>query len=190
MKILLVDNNTAHLQKLSLALAGHRIERQVYKPGIEFRHRGKDLVILSGGGGEGLEINDLLHRGKLWYQDEMEFVLSCNKPIIGICMGFEVIARAYGEKIENLGYLVEGPQTVHSTKKGQSVLDLPMLEQFESHYWRVQKAPKDFEVLAQSDTGIEIIRHKKLPVIATQFHPEFPGSTLNLKQLTQHTFLV
>ncbi|OGL37214.1 hypothetical protein A3A68_00070 [Candidatus Saccharibacteria bacterium RIFCSPLOWO2_01_FULL_48_13] len=182
MKILLVDNHTVHKKALLKALSGHEVDIQKYKPGIKFRSAGKDLVILSGGGGQGFEINDTYKDHKLWYDDEIKFVRSYDKPILGLCMGFEVIARAYGGKIEEVGYLVQGFKDIKLNEFGKSVLLHPKVKQFESHRWCVRKAPKGFKVLAESKTGVEIM--KKGNILATQFHPE-KGGTLHLKHLLE-----
>jgi anthranilate/para-aminobenzoate synthase component II len=182
MKILLINNHTRHLQSLSSALAGHDVEMQVYKPGLEFHHNDKDLVILSGGGGEGLEIYDFVKRGKLWYEDQMDFILRSEQPILGICMGFEVISSAFGQKLHYTPEITQGFHNVKSTLKGHRALKQSKLSQYESHYWHLHEAPRDFEVLADSSTGIEVIKHKTRPIFATQFHPE-KGGTLELKQL-------
>jgi carbamoyl-phosphate synthase small subunit len=189
MNILLINNYknsgdpTTHYPDLMRSLAGHNVVEQHYKPGIEFADAGMDLVILSGGGGEGQEINDTYRRLKLWYEDQMEFILTTKKPIIGICMGFEVIARAYGQKVEKLNKGVEGFKQLETTSKGKQAYKTDWLSQDEAHSWGVANAPTGFEVLAKSDTGLEIIRHQKRPIIATQFHPEALGGTLNLTQL-------
>ncbi len=180
MKILLINNNTVHLENLRGSLAGHEVEIQTYRPGLDFHHRGKDLVILSGGGGEGLEIYDQHASGQLWYQDEMDFVLSCDKPIIGICMGFEVIAAAHGQTIRQTPVLTQGFKAVKPTRRGRRTLSAEPMKQFEAHYWQLHNAPRGFKVLAESETGIEIIQ--KDDIFATQFHPE-KGGTLNLAQL-------
>lgn len=181
MKILLVNNHTAHLKSLESSLAGHEIEILEYRPGVKFNHEDKDLVILSGGGGEGLEIYDLHQPSRrLWYQDEMEFVLRNGKPMIGICMGFEVICAAYGQRIHETPVLTQGYKSITPTLKGQKQISEKVMTQFESHYWQVHSAPKGFEVLAESETGIEIIQ--KDNIFATQFHPE-KGGTLSLNQL-------
>lgn len=184
MKILLINNNTVHLPSLNSSLAGHDVEVQVYQPGLKFNDQGKDLVILSGGGGEGLEIYDQHKSGGLWYQDEMSFVLNSDKPLIGICMGFEVICAAYGQKIHETSVLTQGFKKVSTTKKGQKFIGKSQLEQFESHYWQLRSVPKGFDVLAESETGIELIRKGKL--FASQFHPE-KGGTLYLKNLITQT---
>ena len=180
MRILLVDNHTVHKKALLKALVGHDVEIQKYRPGIKFRDSGKDLIILSGGGGQGFEINDTYKDHKLWYDDEIKFVRSSDKPILGICMGFEVITRAYEGKIEEVGHLVQGFKDIQLNKFGKSVLVHPKIRQFESHRWCVRKAPKGFRVLADSETGVEIM--KKGNILATQFHPE-KGGTLHLRDL-------
>lgn len=180
MKILLINNHTLHLNSLQLALVGHDVEVQAYKPGIKFNDFGKDLIILSGGGGEGLEIDDKVDRDRLWYEDEMEFVLRNKKPLIGICMGFEVICRAHGREIPKMSELLEAQTKLNSTKKGKAYFNTATISQFEAHQWHVTDAPKGFEVLADSEYGIEVI--KKDNIFATQFHPEKPG-TLELRHL-------
>jgi GMP synthase-like glutamine amidotransferase len=181
MKILLINNHSVHINRLSKALAGHQIEVQEYRPGLKFNDGGKDLVILSGGGGEGLEIHDEYRPGRLWYEDEMEFIRATDKPIVGVCMGFEVIARAYGAPVTGVGSLVLGREEVQVGKQAKVLFGSSKLSQYEAHSWRVQDLPSDFEILATSKTGIEIFRYKdpkqlNKTIIASQFHPEKGGS--------------
>lgn len=177
MKILLVNNNTHHLDALLKSLAGHDVEVQRYRPGLEFHHQDKKLVILSGGGGEGLEIDDIDHQGNLWYADEMRFVRSCEKPIIGICMGFEVMAKAYGKGVPHIGKIIHRTDIATTTEEGWRLLGKHKLNQFESHGYVVPEAPDGFEVLAKSGTGVEMMRKDRQ--IGMQFHPEL-GGTLSL----------
>lgn len=185
MKILLINNHTIHLNSLEKSLAGHQVETQTYKPGIDFHTQDKDLIILSGGGGEGLEINDECEPGKLWYEDEMKLVRTTDKPILGICMGFEVIARAYGAPVTSAGGLVLSRETLELSKAAKNLFGSSSLSQYEAHSWRVEDVPSDFEILATSKRngkmkGIEIFRYKN--ILATQFHPE-KGGSLDLKRL-------
>ncbi len=183
MKILLINNHTEHLEALFASLKDHEIEMQNYRPGIEINDSGKDLVILSGGGGEGLEITDKVTRGKLWYQDEIDFVRNAETPILGICMGFEVIVKAFGGKVHYRPELTYGFKTTQLTDIGQKSLKEKVISQVEAHYWYVPEVPeKELEVLAVSESGIEIVRHKRKKIFGTQFHPE-EGGTLGLPQL-------
>lgn len=185
-KILVVNNHTQHLASLKKALRGHELEIVKYEPGVVFNDAGKDLVILSGGGGEGLEIDDLYDGKKLWYEDEMEFVLRTEKPVLGICMGFEIIAKAYGAQINEMPNLVQGFMPISPTGHGREWLEQSSLSQFESHNWHVPGvSSKHFDILAESSTGIEMIRHKKRNILATQFHPEVAGGTLGLPFLVR-----
>jgi anthranilate/para-aminobenzoate synthase component II len=185
MKILLVDNHTDYLYKFAELFRDHQVEIQEYRPGLDFHTQGKDLVILSGGGGEGYELKD--KRGnKLWYEDEMNFVLDCDKPLVGICMGFEVISAAFGSGVEHVGRLVSGFRNHQTTSSGHKHLDHKKLRQYEHHRFAVGNvSSKHFEVLADSTTGIELIKHKSRQIVASQFHPEEPGGTLSLGQVLQ-----
>jgi len=175
MNILLVNNHTRHIGALSSQLAGHNVEILEYQPGAIFNAKHKDLVILSGGGGEGREIRDK-HKGDLWYKDELQFILDCPAPMLGICMGFELMAHAYGSPIATLD------KGLHNFVDFQA-RDGQAFRQFESHDFAVQQvSSKHFEVLAESETGIEIIKHHQRPIFATQFHPELGGS-LQLSRL-------
>ena len=174
MKILLIDNNTAHIKALNKALTGHDVEIQKYQPGLDFHHHDKDLVILSGGGGEGREVHDRHKNGDLWYKDELQFILNCPKPLLGICMGFELIAHAYGSRIEKLSKGKEGFESFQ-TETGQ------LVKQYNSHNYAVRRVPqKHLKVLARSVSGVEMFKHNTKPVLGVQFHPELGGSlTLN-----------
>lgn len=178
MKILIVNNNTRHIEKLSQALAGHELEIITYKPGIKLNDSNKDLVILSGGGGEGREVHDVRNNGDLWYKDELKYILNCEKPLIGICMGFELIAHAYGAKIEKLDKGLEGFEKF-KTKAGAQIT------QYESRDYCVPKIPsKHLTVLARSKFGIEMLKHNSKRVLGVQFHPEL-GGTLDFNYLIQ-----
>jgi anthranilate/para-aminobenzoate synthase component II len=188
MRILLINNyqpgnETATYEALEAGLAGHDVRVQRYRPGLKFADDDRELVVLSGGGGEGSEIHDIYHKGKLWYEDQISYILSTGKPVLGICMGFEVIARAYGSSVVEMKDYVTGFRRSVSTKKGLQSFNKKILSQYENHKWRVPEvSSKYFEVLAESATGVEAVCHKTKPILATQFHPE-KGGTLHLEKL-------
>lgn len=184
MRILLVNNHTVHLDSLVSELAGHQIEILEYRPGAEFNDKDKDLIILSGGGGEGFELEDFHKPGQLWYEDEIEFVQKCNKPIFGICMGFEIICYAYGSQLISQSRLLEGFMEITLAKQPAGASKHTTLRQYESHNWHIEEVQsRDLEVLAFSDGGIEAVKHRRKKIMATQFHPEKSGGSWRLSAL-------
>src|SRR5680860_419270 len=154
MKILLIDNNTVHKTNLLENLANHQVEIQIYKPGMKFHDADKDLVILSGGGGEGQEIADSYNKEGLWYKDEIDFVKTTTKPVLGICMGFEVICYAFGASVNQMDKTIHGVKQIKTTSLGQKLFNNKVLKQFEAHKWSVKLPPTNFDVLAESATGV------------------------------------
>jgi anthranilate/para-aminobenzoate synthase component II len=174
-KVLIIDNHTKRLKQIKRSLGGHHTDTVLYHQGLNIDSDPYDLVVLSGGGGEGREAHSK-HRGQLWYINELEFILNNKKPTLGICMGFELIAQAYGSRVPELSRRLRGYESF-MTRNGQ------LVTQYEAHKYAIHDVSStQFEVLAESESGIEIIKHKHRPLIATQFHPEL-GGTLSVSHL-------
>jgi len=159
MKFLIIDNKTARMHELYALLAGHTIECKSYAEATLEDANNVDLVILTGGSGFPIVGNE----DKL--QNEIHIILHTKTPILGICFGFELLHVAYG------GILHYNEKPIHGIKEiyfenGESC------DVFEYHQWIVKKVRPDFVQIAHSDTGVEVMRHKKRNSIGTQFHPE------------------
>lgn len=97
-------------------------------------------------------------------------------PILGVCLGHQSIAYAYGAEIIRAERLLHGKTSpIHHDGKG-IFKDIP--DPFEAtryHSLLVSKEtlPDSFEISAWTDEGeIMGIRHKELPLEGVQFHPE------------------
>jgi anthranilate synthase/aminodeoxychorismate synthase-like glutamine amidotransferase len=97
-------------------------------------------------------------------------------PILGVCLGHQCIAAAYGGKIVRASRLVHGKASI-ITHKGTSVMaDVP--NPFEAGRYHSLTVARDLlppclEVTAESDDGqIMALRHRGFPVHGVQFHPE------------------
>lgn len=114
-------------------------------------------------------------------EPELAFIRNSKTPILGICYGAELIQVAFGGALHDVGetnkfkgiYTVT-PTTPHPIFLGQSSFTV-----YEAHRWVMENVPEELEVIAISETGPEIIRHRTRPIYGFQFHPE---------QYTQETF--
>jgi len=98
-------------------------------------------------------------------------------PILGVCLGHQSIAQAYGGTIVPAGTLMHG-KTSMIEHQGQGVFaDVPSPFQATRYHSLVadrESLPDCFEVTAHSEDDGEImgIRHLEYPVEGIQFHPE------------------
>jgi GMP synthase-like glutamine amidotransferase len=167
-KALIINNHSNFIQKIIYILEDFEIEYSVIDY-IDFRLEKSssfDFFILSGG--------DIKIRDNPSLQQEEELIRQAPKPIFGICAGFQIIAKVFGESISEL------PEQVYGVKKIK-VFNLDKLginytfnelDVFEYHSWAVKTPVKNFTVFGSSEYGIEIIKHNSKPILTTQFHPE------------------
>lgn len=94
-------------------------------------------------------------------------------PIIGICLGHQIIANAFGSNI------IKAPMPMHGKiskiRHSQSGIftNLPTpLKVTRYHSLIIDKVPDDFIITATTNDGIIMaIEHKSLPIYGVQFHP-------------------
>lgn len=97
-------------------------------------------------------------------------------PILGVCLGHQAIASAFGGTIQSARQLMHGKTSV-ITHDGTDVFkDLPTpmtVIRYHSLAVDPDSLPECLAVTARSDDGeIMGLRHKTLPVSGVQFHPE------------------
>lgn len=166
MEILIINNGTKHLGKLKELISFNNIT--IINPSeIDFSGTKKfDLIILSG------RKSNLKNQFKGQHLKEIELVRNTQKPILGICFGLKLIAYAFGGKSEKLPKKKIGIVKIKVIKKDKVFKNFSNFKAYESHFWALKKLPKDFIGLAKSESGFEIIKHKRKMIYAFQFHPE------------------
>jgi para-aminobenzoate synthetase component 2 len=98
------------------------------------------------------------------------------KPLLGVCLGHQAIAVAYGARVDRAPELLHG-KTSRIRHDGAGVLHgLPSpFTATRYHSLAVEDAslPPELEVTARSESGVVMaLRHRDLPVEGVQFHPE------------------
>ena len=97
-------------------------------------------------------------------------------PVLGVCLGHQCIAEAYGGNVVRAERLMHGKSCMIS--HNGSALFSDLANPFEAgryHSLVVERCsfPECLEITAESDDGeIMALRHREFPVHGVQFHPE------------------
>lgn len=116
--------------------------------------------------------------------------LHASLPILGVCLGHQAIAAAFGAEIERAKVIKHGKTSMIRHTGGGLFHYLPQpLEVMRYHSLVVKREtlPPQFETLAvaMDDGEIMAIKHSGYPLYGLQFHPESIG-TLSGKDILKH----
>ena len=169
MKILIINNNSSQFDNLVrfVTSEGHSVESLHWDdPAILERYNSFDVTIFSGG--SGLAVRD--HRDDLF--QEIKIAKETTKPLIGICLGFQIIVDTYGAEMERNEEKTKGLINVEVLNQDDIFKNMKEFEAFVSHKWHVRNVQDPLIILAKSGETIEAVRHKTKPIYGFQFHPE------------------
>ena len=165
MKILVINNQGQYNHRIFRSLHYLKIPSEIVPntTSIEDIKKKEQLGLILGGGPS-------IDRSG----NSMSYVEELDCPILGICLGHQIIAKAFGGEI--------GAAGIESYAKIQiNILDEnDILKGFgenadvwASHKDEVIKPPENFKVLASSSIcGVEAMKHDTKPIYGIQFHPE------------------
>ena len=119
-----------------------------------------DAVFISNGPGDPKDVPEIIETVKQ---------LIGKKPLLGVCMGNQIINLALGGNTTKMKFGHHGGNhPVKDLKTGRVYITS------QNHEYVVCDLPEDVEAsfININDNTIEGIRHKKLPIFSVQFHPE------------------
>ena len=182
MKIILIDNYDSFTFNLFHYLSSLKVNVDVIRndkitSGEILKRKYNKIVISPGPGnpnqsGNCLKIVKSLHR---------------NLPILGVCLGHQIIGQVFGSKIIQAKKLMHGKTSKIISKKIGILKNLPKIfEATRYHSLIIDKKTlsKDLEITAETKEGLIMgVKHKKYNVHGVQFHPESIKTKLGLKIL-------
>ncbi len=118
-----------------------------------------DRIIICG---TSLQDNDYLN-----HIDNFNNLIKLNKPILGICSGFQILCATFGERIiecKEIGMTNVTTTLTNSLINGE-------FQAYNMHNFSA-KVPITFNTLAKTDETIQLISHKELNIFGVLFHPE------------------
>ena len=108
-------------------------------------------------------------------------------PILGVCLGHQIIGQVFGSKIIQAKKIMHGKISVIYSKNIGILKNLPSkFEATRYHSLIIDKKTlsKDLEITAYTENGIIMgIKHKKFNIHGVQFHPESIKTPIGLKIL-------
>ncbi|MGZ7159618.1 MAG: GMP synthase subunit A [Methanobacterium sp.] len=103
-----------------------------------------------------------------------KYVEELDLPILGICLGHQILAQAFGGEIGQAG--IESYAKIEISIKDEDDIFKGLgdtMKVWASHKDEVKKLPPQFDILADSSIcEIEAMKHENKPLYGIQFHPE------------------
>ncbi|KAM0756082.1 hypothetical protein T439DRAFT_320771 [Meredithblackwellia eburnea MCA 4105] len=97
-------------------------------------------------------------------------------PVLGVCMGLQCMATAYGGVVDSAGEIVHGKTSaVQHDGKGlfKGVTQGIQATRYHSLAAKINSLPEELEVTSRTESGIVMgLRHKTFALEAVQYHPE------------------
>jgi anthranilate synthase/aminodeoxychorismate synthase-like glutamine amidotransferase len=170
MKVLVIDNYDSFVYNLVQYVGEQGVEVVVRRNDVgieELKKIEADKLIISPGPGRPESAG---------VSEEAVRIFSLKIPILGVCLGHQVIGDVFGAKIGYARRIMHGKVSVihhdsHGLLKG--VKNPFYATRYHSLVVCVEDLPSCLQISARAEDGeIMGIRHRTLPIEGVQFHPE------------------
>ena len=165
MKILVINNHGQYNHRIFRSLHYLKIPSEIVPntTSIEDIKKKEPLGLILGGGPS-------IDRSG----NSMSYVEELDCPILGICLGHQIIAKAFGGEIGAAGIESYAKIKINILDENDILKGFgENADVWASHKDEVIKPPENFKVLASSSIcGVEAMKHNTKPIYGIQFHPE------------------
>ena len=181
-KIILIDNYDSFTFNLYHYLSSLKVNVDVIRndqiTSNQILKRRYNKIVISPGPGNPNQSGNCLKIVKSLYK---------KIPILGVCLGHQIIGQVFGSKIIQARKLMHGKTSKILSKKIGILKNLPKsFEATRYHSLIIDKKTlsKHLEITAESKDGLVMgVQHKKYNVHGVQFHPESIKTKLGIKIL-------
>ena len=181
-KIILIDNYDSFTFNLYHYLSSLKVHVDVIRndkiTSKEILKRRYNKIVISPGPGNPDQSGNCLKIVKSLYK---------RIPILGVCLGHQIIGQVFGSKIIQSRKLMHGKTSKITTKKNGILKNLPKtFEATRYHSLIIDKKSlsSDLEITAETKDGLIMgVKHKKYDVHGVQFHPESIKTKLGINIL-------
>ena len=182
MKIILIDNYDSFTFNLYHYLSSLKTHVDVVRndkiTDKEIIKKNYNKIVISPGPGNPNQSGNCLKIVKSLYK---------KVPILGVCLGHQIIGQAFGSKIKQAKKLMHGKTSTMRSKKIGILRNLPSkFEATRYHSLIIDKKTlsNELEITAETKDGIIMgVKHKKYNIHGVQFHPESIKTTIGIKIL-------
>ncbi|MDA9083267.1 aminodeoxychorismate/anthranilate synthase component II [Candidatus Pelagibacter sp.] len=182
MKIILIDNydsftfNLYHyVSSLGVTVDVIRNNEITHKQIIKNKY---DKIIISPGPGNPNQSGNCIKIVKALYK---------KIPILGVCLGHQIIGQVFGSKIIQANKLMHGKTSVIKSKKKGILKNLPskfVATRYHSLIIDKKTLSDHLEITAETKDGIIMgVMHKEYNIHGVQFHPESIKTIIGIKIL-------
>ena len=181
-KIILIDNYDSFTFNLYHYLSSFKINVDVIRndqiTSNEILKKKYNKIVISPGPGNPNQSGNCLKIVKSLYK---------KIPILGVCLGHQIIGQVFGSKIIQARKLVHGKTSKILSKRTGILKNLPKsFEATRYHSLIIEKKTlsKHLVITAESKDGLIMgVQHKEYDVHGVQFHPESIKTKLGIKIL-------
>ena len=182
MKIILIDNYDSFTFNLYHYLSSLKVQVDVVRNNEitdkQIINKKYDKVVISPGPGNPNQSGNCIKIVETLYK---------KIPILGVCLGHQIIGQVFGSKIIQAKKLMHGKTSIIESNKTGILKNLParfVATRYHSLIIDKKTLSKDLEITAQTKDGVIMgVKHKRYNVHGVQFHPESIKTIIGTKIL-------